>query len=324
MGILEVQAICSLSKHLKTDLSPDSRTMSRGALYFIRMSTKMFFPSFPFTERQDVYPEIDPEVQYASKTHKGKVVFITGASRGIGEELAVTYAKAGASLILAARTQKAMDEVKAKILRQVPSAHVLTVPTDVVDLWQVEAAVKAGIERFGKLDIVIANAGKADDVTQSISEKDPLEWWKIVEVNVRGVYNVAHFALPYLSKANGYFLVTSSMAGTARYQYGSPYSISKEAVNAFVEYVALEFPMVKTFALHPGVVDTEMTRGTRFPPTENVRLAPAAYLYLTAGKADWLSGRYISVTWDMGELQSVWKDKILESDAFVSRITVPV
>ncbi|KAA1467246.1 NAD-P-binding protein [Dentipellis sp. KUC8613] len=287
------------------------------------MSIKTFFPSFPFTERHDVYPEIDPEAQYKSQTHKGKVVFITGASRGIGEELAVTYAKAGASLVLAARTQKALDEVKAKILRQVPAADILTVPTDVVDLGQVEAAVKAGVDHFGKLDIVIANAGKADDVTQSIVEKDPLEWWKIVEVNVRGVYNVAHFALPYLSKTNGYFLVTSSMAGTGRYEYGSPYSISKEAANAFVEFLALEFPTVKAFALHPGVVDTEMTRGTRFAPTENVRLAPATYLYLTAGKADWLSGRYISVTWDMGELQKVWKDKILESSAFVHRISVP-
>ncbi|TFY69121.1 hypothetical protein EVG20_g3289 [Dentipellis fragilis] len=279
-----------------------------------------YFPSFPFSERHDVYPGIDPAVQYATGTHKGKVVFITGSSRGIGEDLAITYAKAGASLILAARTQKALDAVKAKILREVPSADVLVVPTDVVDLGQVEAAVKAGIERFGKLDIVIANAGTGDGFTQSMTEKDPLEWWKIVEVNVRGVYNVAHFTLPYLMKVKGYFLVTTSMGGILRMANGSPYSISKEAANTFVEYVALEFPDIKTFALNPGIVDTELTRGTKFVPEDNVQLASATYLYLTAGKADWL---FLSVNWDIGEIQRDWKDKILGSNALVSRIVIP-
>ncbi|KAA1467247.1 NAD-P-binding protein [Dentipellis sp. KUC8613] len=288
------------------------------------MPPMTFVPTFPFTERHDVYPEIDPEPQFAAKTHKGKVVLITGSSRGIGEDLAIFYAKAGASLILAARTQKALDSVKAEILRQMPSAEVLTVPTDVVDLAQVEAAVKAGIERFGKLDIVIANAGKADQFNQSMTDKDPVDWWNILEVNVRGVYNVAHFTLPYLSKVDGYFLVTASVGGFIRMLNGSAYNVSKAAVNAFVEFVALEFPNVKVFAMHPGVIETEMTQKTTFVPEDSVHLASATYLYLTAGKADWLSGRFVSATWDLGELQRDWKDKILESNAFVSRAVIPV
>ncbi|KAA1467241.1 NAD-P-binding protein [Dentipellis sp. KUC8613] len=285
--------------------------------------TLAYVPIFPFTARHNVYPEIDPEVQYAAGTHKGKVVLITGASRGIGEDLAVTYAKAGASLVLASRTQKALDEVKAKILRQVPSADVLVVPTDVVDLAQVEAAVKAGLNRFGKFDVVIANAGKADAFDKSISEKDPLAWWNIVEVNIRGVYNIAHFTLPYLSKAGGYFLVTGSMGGLVRMTNGSPYTLSKEAAHVFVEYVALEYPNVKTFAIHPGTVDTEMTREAGVVGEDSVQLASATYLYLTAGKADWLSGRFLFVNWDMVELQRDWKDKILGGDALVSRMVIP-
>ncbi|KAA1467242.1 NAD-P-binding protein [Dentipellis sp. KUC8613] len=282
-----------------------------------------YLPSFPFTKRHDVYPEIDPEVQYAAETHIGKVVLITGASRGIGEDLAITYAKAGASLVLAARSQGALDAVKAEISRQVPSADVLVVPTDVVDLAQVEAAVKAGLERFGKFDVVIANAGQGDGFDQPMTEKDPLDWWKIMEVNIRGVYNIAHFTLPYLTKVKGYFLVTSSIGGLLRMSCASPYGISKNAVNVFVEYLTIEFPDVKAFALHPGSVDTEMTRGANIVAEDNVQLASATYLYLTAGKADWLSGKFLYVNWDMGELQNEWKDKILESNALVSRIVLP-
>ncbi|TFY69120.1 hypothetical protein EVG20_g3291 [Dentipellis fragilis] len=307
--------ICSLSK------APSNRNWHCSPR--MKPITYTYAPSFPFTERHDVYPEIDPEIQYATGTHKGKVVLITGASRGIGEDLAITYAKAGASLILAARTQKALDAVKVKILRQAPSVDVLTVPTDVVDLGQVEAAVKAGIEHFGKLDIVIANAGKADGFDKTITEKDPLDWWNILEVNIRGVYNVAHFTLPYLSKVDGYFLITASIGGFLRMVNASAYNVSKGAVNAFVEFLALEYPTVKAFALHPGLIETDMTRVTAFEPVDSAQLASATYLYLTAGKADWLSGRFISANWDMGELQKDWKDKILESNAFVSRIVVP-
>ncbi|KAA1467243.1 NAD(P)-binding protein [Dentipellis sp. KUC8613] len=239
-----------------------------------------YFPSFPFSERHDVYPEVDPAEQYATGTHKGKVVFLTGSSRGIGEDLAMTYAK------------KVLDEVKAKILHEAPSADVLVVPTDMVNVIQVEAAVKAGIERFGRLDIVIANAGAGDGFTQSMTEKDPSEWWKVMEVNVRGVYNVAHFTLPYLTKVHWYFLVTTSIGGLLRVANGSPYSVSKAAANMFVEYITLEFPEVKTFALNPGLVDTEMTRGTRFVPEDNVQI--------------------LSVNWDIGEIQRDWKDKILD------------
>ncbi|TFY69128.1 hypothetical protein EVG20_g3287 [Dentipellis fragilis] len=282
--------------------------------------TLAYLPIFPFTSRHDVYPEIDPEVQYAAQTHKGKVVLITGSSRGIGEDLAITYAKAGASLVLAARTQKALDEVKAKILREVPSADVLVVPTDVVDVAQVEAAVKAGLERFGKFDIVIANAGKADAFDKSISEKDPLEWWNIVEVNIRGVYNVAQrVVLFYFGRRD---IETESLASHCP-TCPNPYTLSKEAAHVFVEYVALEYPNVKAFAVHPGTVDTEMTREAGVVGEDNVQLASATYLYLTAGKADWLSGKFLFVNWDMGELQRDWKDKILESNALVSRIVIP-
>jgi short-subunit dehydrogenase len=86
-------------------------------------------------------------------------VLITGASRGIGAQTALQYARAGASLSLVARTQSALDASKDAILREHPSAKVLTFPTDVRDVKRAEEVVAATVAHFGRLDILIANAG---------------------------------------------------------------------------------------------------------------------------------------------------------------------
>jgi NAD(P)-dependent dehydrogenase (short-subunit alcohol dehydrogenase family) len=85
-------------------------------------------------------------------------VLITGASRGIGAQTALQYARAGASLSLVARTQAALDASKDAILREHPSAQVLTFPADVRDVKKAEEVVAATVARFGRLDILVANA----------------------------------------------------------------------------------------------------------------------------------------------------------------------
>ena len=86
-------------------------------------------------------------------------MLITGASRGIGAQIALQYARAGASLSLVARTPAALDACKDAILRENPSAQVLTFPADVRDVKRVEEVVAATVSRFGHLDILVANAG---------------------------------------------------------------------------------------------------------------------------------------------------------------------
>lgn len=108
-----------------------------------------------------VYPTIDPENAYSSQTYNDKVVFIAGASRGIGEETALTYARAGASVAIGGRKQATLDEVKNAILQAAPKAAILTIVVDVTNTEQVESAAKAIVDRFGKLDVVIANAGSS-------------------------------------------------------------------------------------------------------------------------------------------------------------------
>jgi NAD(P)-dependent dehydrogenase (short-subunit alcohol dehydrogenase family) len=108
---------------------------------------------------RSIYPTVDPKVHYKAQTFAGKVVLITGASRGIGAEIALQYARAGAKVALVARTQAALDTSRDAILRESPSAQVLVFPADVRDVTRAQEIVAATVAHFGRLDVLVANAG---------------------------------------------------------------------------------------------------------------------------------------------------------------------
>ena len=137
-------------------------------------------------------------------------MLITGASRGIGQETAIQYARAGAFIALVARTEESLKETTDSITSTAPGAEVLALAADVREAKAAEAAVQRVVERFGKLDVLIANAGSIsvlgkrkekgldfprpckpiDLVFPSVlDEKDPDAWWNAFEVNVRGTFN---------------------------------------------------------------------------------------------------------------------------------------
>jgi NAD(P)-dependent dehydrogenase (short-subunit alcohol dehydrogenase family) len=117
--------------------------------------------------RPSIYPAIDPEPLYAARSYSGKVVLVTGASRGVGRETALQYARAGASVAILARTRDALDETRDLIVAAVSGADVLVLAADVRDAESVRAAVESVLRRFGKLDILIANAGAITAFTPS-------------------------------------------------------------------------------------------------------------------------------------------------------------
>jgi NAD(P)-dependent dehydrogenase (short-subunit alcohol dehydrogenase family) len=108
-----------------------------------------------------VYPTIDPTPAYATHALTGKVALITGASRGIGQAIALALARAGASLALAARDAAALEQTKAAVLQVAPRADVLVFVVDVRDTAAAERAVQAAVTHFGRLDVLVANAGAA-------------------------------------------------------------------------------------------------------------------------------------------------------------------
>ena len=106
-----------------------------------------------------VYPTVDPTATFASKLFSGRVVLITGASRGIGLETALYFARAGASLSIVARQQEALDESRAQIMKAAPLVQVLTFSVNVKDQEEAAKAVAATVDHFGRLDVVVTNAG---------------------------------------------------------------------------------------------------------------------------------------------------------------------
>ncbi|KAI0319886.1 NAD-P-binding protein [Amylostereum chailletii] len=284
-----------------------------------------------FQDRQiaGVYSTIDPTAAFANKIFAGKVVLITGASRGIGQETAIYFARAGASLALVSRQQETLDGTKTEVLKQAPTADVLTFPVDVKDSDKAAAAVKATVAHFGKLDILIANAGATSPFDTALGEKDPKQWWHTFEVNVLGVFNFVRRvpAVEHIRKTKGYIIATTSANAQMRLPFSSDYSISKHALGRLIEFIALEYPDVKTFVIHPGSIRTQLASdagfGEEVQMPDTLQLPAATMLYLAAGGADWLNGRYLAATWDLEEAERDWKTKILEGNALVSKLHIP-
>jgi len=282
-------------------------------------------------QHHDVYPGIDPTSAYAKQVLAGKVALVTGASRGIGQAIALSLARAGASLALVSRDLATLEKTKASVLSVAPRADVLVFAVDVRDTAAAEAAVQAAAAHFGRLDLLVANAGASTPWSSRIHEVDPAKWWNVLEVNVKGVFNFVRAALPYLVKTNGRIINVSSGSAQVRIPTTSDYATSKFALGRFNEFISIEYPEVTSIALHPGAIPgTELSKETlgdaglpAFITPDTLELPAAVTLHLATGKADWLNGRYWSVNWDFEEVERDWKEKIIAQNGLVSKLSIP-
>ncbi len=189
---------------------------------------------------------------------RGKVVLITGAATGIGRALAEDLIARGASVAILDIDGAAADAA-AKALGDNAFART----ADVADRAAMRAAVEAVHERFGRLDVVVANAGVVPEPA-TIATMDPAEFDRVVGINLVGVFNTVHPALPYVIDAGGHVVVVSSAAAFAPGMAGSPYMTTKAAVEQFGRALRVELAAVGATAgvAYFGIVETAMTHGT--------------------------------------------------------------
>jgi NADP-dependent 3-hydroxy acid dehydrogenase YdfG len=180
-----------------------------------------------------------------------RVLVITGASTGIGAATARAAAEAGFSLVLAARSRDKLDALVAEL----GDDRALAVATDVTVWEDNERLIATALDRFGRVDVVFANAGFG--ATRGWLKETPQHWREMVLTNVLGAAYTLRAAIPAVTEAKGHLLVTGSVAGR-RALPGSLYSCTKWAVTAMGEAVRsdLNDTGVRVTVIEPGRVDT--------------------------------------------------------------------
>ena len=282
---------------------------------------------FTKTIHHDTYDKINPK--HFDLT--GKAVFVTGSSKGVGYAAALSFARAGASYIgLGARSdmsalEKEIQNAAQKAGRQAPKTLALKV--DVSNEKSVAGAAKDLEKAFGRLDILVNNAGYLENFVP-VAESIVDDYWKVWDINMRGVYLVTRAFLPLLLKHGMKTILNVSSIGANLIMPGaSGYQVTKLAVLRFGEFINAEYGEqgILCFGIHPGGVATElalnMPKAAHAGLVDKAELAGDAMVWLTAEKREWLAGRYISVNWDVEELLRK-KDRIVKEDLLKVRLDV--
>jgi NAD(P)-dependent dehydrogenase (short-subunit alcohol dehydrogenase family) len=245
-----------------------------------------------------------------------QVAIVTGGGRGIGRAIALGLAKAGRSVAVVARSEDQLAETVGQIKQRGSSA--ISVTADVSDPGAVQRMVSELEESLGSVDLLVNNAGLAGPIGPTW-EVDPDDWWRCLEVNLRGPMLCSRAVLPgMIARGGGRIINVASGAGTFAIPYLGAYVMSKTALIRFTEILALEAGAhgIKVFAIEPGTVSTSMAAyvmgseegrrwmhwfGEVFQKGEDVPPDQAADLVvlLASGRADALSGRFFTIKDDV-------------------------
>lgn len=266
----------------------------------------------------------------------GQVAIVTGGGRGLGRAFAVALAHEDARVAVIARSSRELQETVEMVERAggVARAHV----ADVTDYEATVGIVAAICESWGPIDLLVNNAGVAGPIGPA-SEADPNEWWRCIEVNLRGPVQWTQAVLPQMcERKRGRIINVASGAGTVGIPYMSGYVTSKSALIRFTEVLSKEVAGdgIHVFAIEPGTVKTalamyalESPSGRRWIPwyrnifEEKLDVLPeyAAELVvrLARGDADALTGRYIARDDDLDQILRQ-ADKAIENEWGVLRV----
>ena len=194
-------------------------------------------------------------------TTRGKTVLITGAARGLGAETARRVAARGASVALVGLEAEQLERVAAQC-----GANATWFECDVTDTDALERAIQGTVDRFGGIDVVMANAGIAP--VGMVRSTDPAAFERTIEINLLGVWRTVRAALPHVIERQGYVLVIASLAAAVHGPGMAAYSASKAGAEAFADSLRVE---MKSHGVDVGVgyfsfIDTDMVRGADAHP----------------------------------------------------------
>ena len=190
------------------------------------------------------------------KNVENKVIIITGASSGIGEETAKVLAANGAKVVLSARREDRLQKLAAEI-----GENAAYLKSDVSNPDDMAALVKLAKEKFGRVDVLFANAGIMP--AGNMSELNVKSWMDMIDINVKGVLYAMAAVLPeFTAQKNGHIIVTSSRAGTKSVPGNAVYCGTKHFVRAMLDSFRSESIMegtnIRTTTIYPGAIKTEL------------------------------------------------------------------
>jgi len=264
------------------------------------------------------------------------VALVTGAGRGLGRSFAVALAKRGMALALASRNRTELNNTAAVL--QDLGTQTIAIPTDVTDQVAVRHLVSTTEEKLGPINLLVNGAGVGGPFGPTW-ETDSNQWWRNVEVNLRGPMLCCQAVIPYMiQRRRGRIINVTSGAGTVSVPYMSAYVTAKAALIRLTEVLADELREhgVSVFAIQPGTVRTAMAEelieseaGKRWLPwfkkifddhrEDSPQAGEALVLYLASGQADALSGRYLAAPGAPDNLQNQ-TDRIVRDKLHLLRI----
>ena len=186
----------------------------------------------------------------------GKVVIVTGAGSGIGEGIARRFSAEGATVVLVGRHRANIE----RVARSLPKERTRTRVADVSKAGQVDAAVKAVVKEFGRLDVMVNNAGIFEGST--VTETTPEQWERVMATNAGCVFNGSRAAIPHLVKTGGCIVNTASVSGLGGDWNMSAYDASKGAVVNLTRAMAMDYARegVRVNAVCPSLTLSGMTK----------------------------------------------------------------
>ncbi len=184
---------------------------------------------------------------------KNKVAYITGGSKGIGFGVAKKLIAEGMRVAISGRTLKTVERAASYLGN---SEQVLALESDVVQRGDEEKAVGAILDKWGQVDVVLANAGVGHFAP--IDELSDTQWHQMIDTNLNGVFHTLKASLPALKKSKGYYMTLASLAGTNFFASGSGYNATKFGVVGFTQAAMLDLRKydIKVTTLMPGSVAT--------------------------------------------------------------------